>query len=349
MAETQSLVRRRRGSSASAGGIVLALISLFLAACAPTVQAQLRPPDLFTGPRFEEAQNRFISFDGAPLGLSVWRPPEGAAPWAVIIALHGMNDYAEAFYLAGPNWANAGIATYAYDQRGFGRSPQRGVWGGRDLMTEDLRTAVDLARARYPNATLAVVGDSMGGAVAMTAFASDRPPKADRLVLVAPAVWGWSTLPLPYSVTLAAGAYLFGSQNVRPPPGVQVQITPSDNIEMLRKNGRDQNMLFDTRIDAVFGLVDLMEQAAKASGQLRAPTAFLYGEKDQIIPRASADRAARALPATARTVLYPNGYHMLLRDLQAKIVHDDIAAFIGDPAAAFPSGARPLIAPRAPP
>lgn len=312
------------------------------------MQAQLRPPTPFTGPRFEEAHNRFISFDGAPLGLSVWGPAPGVEPWAVIIALHGMNDYAEAFYMAGPNWAEAGIATYAFDQRGFGRSPQRGVWGGRDLMTEDLRTAVDLARARYPNAVIAVVGDSMGGAVAMTAFASKAPPKADRLILVAPAVWGWSTLPLPYSITLAAGAYLFGSSNVRPPPGVQVQITPSDNIEMLRKNGRDANMLFETRIDALFGLVDIMEVASKSSGQLRAPTLFLYGEKDQIIPRASAERAARALPPSARTVLYPNGYHMLLRDLQAKAVHDDIAAFIRDPAAPFPSGAGPLIAPPPP-
>jgi hypothetical protein len=34
----------------------------------------------------------------------------------------------------------------------------------------------------------------MGAATAMAVFGADAAPKADRLVLVAPAVWGWSTL-----------------------------------------------------------------------------------------------------------------------------------------------------------
>ena len=34
----------------------------------------------------------------------------------------------------------------AYDQRGFGRSPQRGIWAGDGLMTEDLRTLTALVR-----------------------------------------------------------------------------------------------------------------------------------------------------------------------------------------------------------
>lgn len=318
---------------------MLALVT----ACAPTVQAAMRTPTASDGPRFAVAENRFYSFDSTPLGLSAWLPESGVEPWAVIVALHGMNDYGEAYYLAGPNWARAGIATYAYDARGFGRSPQRGVWGGQALMTDDLRTAVIVARRTHPNALIAVVGDSMGAATAMATFGSAKPPAADRLVLVAPAVWGWSTMPPLYSVGLVMGAYLFGASPVRPPREVQAQITPSDNIEMLRKLGRDPNMVFDTRIDALFGLVDMMETASKSAPRLTVPTAFLYGEKDQIIPRVSADRTASQLPASARTALYPNGYHMLLRDLQAKVVHDDIVAFIRDPAAPWPSGAAPLI------
>lgn len=328
--------------------IVFALAGLLaglLAACVPTVQQALRPPTAFQGPRFDEASHRFYSFDGAPLGLSVWKPPEGHAPWAVIVALHGMNDYGEAFYLAGPWWAQQGIATYAYDARGHGRSPERGVWGGTRLMTEDVRTAVTLARRDHPGALVAVVGDSMGAATAIAAFASDNPPAADRLVLVAPAVWGWSTLPTPYAATLWFGAHTFPYRAVTAPKGVQRRIVASDNTEMLRKLGRDRNMIFQTRIDAVYGLVRLMERASDGAGRLRVPTAFFYGARDQIIPRASALRAARALPATARTAIYPEGYHMLLRDRQAENVWKDVGSFIRAPAAPFPSGAPPLIAP----
>lgn len=323
---------------------LLSLLVLFvLTACAPTVQHALARPEAFAGPRFDAAAHRFYSFDGAPLGLSVWTP--AGEPWAVIVGAHGMDDYGEAFYLAGPWWASQGIATYAYDARGHGRSPQRGVWGGSRLLMEDLRTAVRVARRDHPGAVIAVVGDSMGAATAIAAFASDDPPPADRLVLVAPAVWGWSTLPKAYAVTLWVGAHTFPYRAVTPPKGVQRRITPSDNTEMLRKIGRDRNMLFQTRIDAVYGLVRLMEQASKGAGRVKAPTAFLYGARDQIIPRPSAIAAARRLPATARTALYPDGYHMLLRDRHAEVVWRDIAAFLHDPAAPFPSGAQPLLAP----
>ncbi|WOR13672.1 alpha/beta fold hydrolase [Hyphomonas sp. FCG-A18] len=126
-------------------------------------------------PRFEPENDRFISFDGAELGLTVWEPD--VEPEIVIVGLHGMNDYAHAFHMAAPYWAERGVKTYAYDQRGFGRSPGRGDWPDEELMREDLRTAVRIARAEYPGATLAVVGISMGGAVTMSAFGSERPPE----------------------------------------------------------------------------------------------------------------------------------------------------------------------------
>lgn len=323
---------------------VAVVVVLAVAACAPTVQQALAPPVAFEGPRFDAERHRFYSFDGAPLGLTVWRP-EDREPWAVVIGLHGMNDYAETFYLAGPWWAKEGIATYAYDARGQGRSPQRGVWGGARLMTEDLRTAVALARRMHPEAVIAVVGESMGAATAIATFAGDDAPRVDRLVLVAPAVWGWSTMPRSYAATLWVGAHTFPYRAVTPPRGVQRRITPSDNIEMLRKIGRDPNMIFTTRIDAVYGLVRLMERASDGAEALDPPTLFLYGAKDQIIPKASAVKAARKLPETARTALYPDGYHMLLRDRQAEVVFRDVSAFLRDPAAPLPSGAAPLLPP----
>ena len=55
-------------------------------------------------------------------------------------------------------------------------------------MVEDLRTVAALARRKYPRAILVVAGESLGGAIAAEAFASDRPPAADRLVMLSPAV-----------------------------------------------------------------------------------------------------------------------------------------------------------------
>ncbi len=329
--------------SSTRRNVFAGLLAMGAAGCLPTVQRQQSPLTGFQGPRFDVDAHRFISFDGSPLGLSAWLPSDAQQVSAVIVGLHGMNDYAEAtFYLMGPWFAARGVGLYAYDARGFGRSPERGVWGGEPLMTEDLRTAVNLVRQMHPGATLAVVGDSMGGAEAIATFGAANAPHIDRLILTAPAVWGWSTMPEAYAIALWMSAHTFPWQQVEPPRGVVRHITPSDNVEMLRHIGRDPNMLFTTRIDALYGLVSLMETASKRTANLHGDVAFLYGAHDQIIPRASAVSAARRLPASARTAIYPAGYHMLIRDLDRELVYGDILSFIQDAHAPFPSGVEPL-------
>jgi alpha-beta hydrolase superfamily lysophospholipase len=209
-------------------------------------------------------------------------------------------------------------------------------------MCEDLRTCVDLVRERHPGVPVAVVGESMGGAVAIAAFASSRPPKAQRLVLLAPAVWGWSSQPLPNRTALWFTAHLAGSKVIKPPRWVTQHIRASDNAEELHAMGRDRLMIWGARSDAIWGLVHLMETAWLSTGRLRVPTAYLYGANDEIIPAEPTIEAAARLPANDRTALYRNGWHLLLRDRQAQVVWRDVAAFIADPNAPLPSRAPPI-------
>jgi acylglycerol lipase len=311
-------------------------------ACAPVVQRAGTPELGFVGPSLGE--DFLVAADGVRLPMTVWEA-EGE-PKAVIVGVHGMNDYANAFQLAAPWWASRGITTYAYDQRGFGRAPHRGLWPGPALMTADLRTMTALVRQRHPEAILAVMGHSMGGAVAIAAFASDEPPEADRLILAAPGVWGWSRQSIPNRLLLWAGAHLIPGSSLEAPDWVARKYQASDNIEVLRAMGQDKNMIFETRIDAIYGLVGLMQQADKGIGEVRAKTLFLYGAKDQIIPRKAALHAARKLKPTDRSAYYADGWHLLTRDLQGPKVWADVEAFVLDPDAPLPSGAP--VAPGAP-
>lgn len=315
------------------------VLGLLVCACAPVSQSPLRPSPQFTGPRLDK--DRFISFDGAPLPLARWAP-SAEEPWAVVVGLHGMNDHAQAFWMLGPWLAERGVATYAYDQRGFGGAPRRGVWGNDRLMAEDLRVICALVRARHPHALIAVAGESMGGAVALNAMGSDRPPDADRLILIAPAVWGWSSQPLLYRLALWFGARLAGDRPLDPPAFVTRKIAASDNLSELRRMGRDPDMIGSTRPDALYGLVNLMSRAERAAGRVGTPTLYLYGAHDQIIPPQPSRRAAGRLKPTDRTVFYPDGWHLLIRDHEATAVYADILAFLKDPAAAPPSGQGPI-------
>jgi alpha-beta hydrolase superfamily lysophospholipase len=112
--------------------------------------------------------------------------------------------------------------------------------------------------------------------------------------------------------------------------GKGLKIWPSDNIEMLKKLSRDPLFQHKTRADAIYGLVDLMGEAHNASAQLNhAPQIlFVYGANDQIIPKEPTEAVIAALGKRARVKRYEHGYHMLLRDLQAKTVWSDILDWV---------------------
>lgn len=319
--------------------LILSACAATLSACAPLRQKPELAALGFRGPRL--ADEAFISFDGAHLGLMRWLPT-GEPDW-VVVGLHGMNEYANAYHLAAAWWAGRGIATYALDVRGFGRSPERGVWAPAELVIEDVRLLVEAVRERHPRAKVALAGISMGGGLAISAMATPDPPRVDKLMLFAPAVWGWSNQPLPNKLSLWITAHTKGDWVVKPPEWLVREVTPSDNIEELRRMGRDPLMIWGARSDALYGLVELMERAWTSPGAISVPVAWFYGANDHIIPRAPTVEAVGRLKSGARTAYYPKGYHLLLVDQQAEAVWRDAEAFLRDPPGAWPPSGVPAI------
>jgi alpha-beta hydrolase superfamily lysophospholipase len=276
--------------------------------------------------------------DGYRLPLAVHKPP--GEPQAILLALHGFNDYRNAFSEPGGYFAQRGILTVAYDQRGFGETAQRGIWPGRGLLQQDAGSLAELLCKQYPGTPLYLLGESMGGAVSLLTANGHHGECIRGVILVAPAIWGWQTMPLWQAALLRVAAWLFPAHEVT---GEGLDIRPSDNIEMLRALGRDPLVIKATRIDAVYGLTGLMEQAYQASGDLSLPVLLLYGEQDEVIPPHAMCLMLATLPVDRdgrwQTVLYPEGYHMLTRDRQAATVLEDIAAWVtAGPYADLPSG-----------
>ena len=279
--------------------------------------------------------------DGAVLPARMWASVGTSEPRAVIIGLHGFNDYLNTFDAAGTWWADHGITTYAFDQRGFGGAPEPGTWPGQERLIGDLESVVVAVRQRHPETPIFLHGNSMGGAVVLLALAAQRPGSALSTIkgasLTAPAVWGGAAMNPIYRTSLWVAAHTFPAKHVS---GRGLGVLPSDNIEMLRALGRDPLVIKETRIDSLYGLVRLMGAAQNAAASAKGPLLVLYGAKDGIIPRRpTAKMAARLAPST-RFAVYPAGYHMLLRDLQAPVVWRDIATWTADHRAPLPSGAE---------
>lgn len=298
---------------------LLALVLAYLSACSPLVN---HPGQQVMEPRIE--RGHFVAADGSRLPVRSWLPKE-RPPKAVVVALHGFNDYSNSFAIPGNYLIRHGIACYAYDQRGFGAAPGRGLWSGIEAYTNDLTCFVKEVRKRHPDVPLYVLGESMGGAVTIVALTGENPPAIDGVILVAPAVWARDNMPWYQRWLLAVSAHTVPWLELT---GAGMQITPSDNLEMRQALHLDSYVIKGTRVDAMYGLTNLMDEALARADKLRIPTLVQYGEHDQIIPKEPVFRMLEKMPPTTRKAFYEQGYHMLLRDLHGEKPLIDIATWI---------------------
>jgi alpha-beta hydrolase superfamily lysophospholipase len=94
-------------------------------------------------------------------------------------------------------------------------------------------------------------------------------------------------------------------------------------------------------MDMGYGLLDLMDDARAAAEHVHLPYLMLHGLGDRIVPQEPVRAAIEVMPprADSKLAFYKNGYHLLLRDKEGKVVAADVVAWISDHEAALPSGA----------
>ena len=170
-----------------------------------------------------------------------------------------------------------------------------------------------------------------------TASRETMPLRRQTVLLVAPAVWGRSAM------NPAMRGMLWLASNVVPGmelTGSGLHITASDNREALIRLSTDPLTLKETRVDTLRGLVDLMDDAQAAAPRFEAPALVLYGGKDEVIPPRATQLIWDQMPGEVRRAFYPDGYHLLLRDIGRGAPLGDVMAWIADPRAPLPSGAE---------
>lgn len=315
--------------------LVATLVWFFLAGCSapatPLTPAHASEP-IVPVHTLPAEPTHFDLPQGDRLAARVWALP---SPQYIVLGVHGFNDYSKAFGpLAQHLSAQLGATVYAYDQRGFGANPEPGVWPGSDALLADLRHVAAQLRERHPGLPLTVVGESMGGAVVWTAAAESPGLVADQLVLKAPAMWGAQSMPWYQRLSLkfmhaVAPHMTFTGRGVQ-----ALGITPTDDIEVSRDFGRDPLFIKATRVSSLAGVTELMGRAQSQRSLPPQRSLVLYGLRDRIIPPAPVcdwltHLNAAGTPETGLDfVVYPEGWHLLTRQLQTHDVLQDMALWL---------------------
>ena len=154
-------------------------------------------------------------------------------------------------------------------------------------------------------------------------FAAGDGMAGDGLVLAAPAIWGGDRLNPLHRLVSWTAASLFPEERFSGRGVVRIQA--SDNIEALRALGRDPLYLSPPSAREIFGLVRVTDRAYTAAPRVDRPALLLLGEKDQIVPNRTVREVFETLRGPSRAIIYPEGWHLLFRDLQAARVWKDVA------------------------
>lgn len=261
-----------------------------------------------------------------------WRTPHARAN---VLLTHGFAEYAERYveHYHGlvPKLNALGFDVYGWDMRGHGRSA--GARGVADLngAVADHRAA----RRALAGKPLFLFGHSLGGLVTAASIAEDAGGVAG-VVLSSPAL----LITAPAHLRAIAGLVSMFAPSARlvPPLDVDGLSRIPEEVEAYRNDP----MVSDTRVPAKTGAtaIDVAERAWTRYPAWRTPVLVLHGEKDTATNVEGSKRFAAMIPATDKQlVLYPEGRHELLNDLERDAAMSVITAWLQQRAPAAPSGA----------
>ncbi|MES2821174.1 MAG: alpha/beta hydrolase [Pseudomonadota bacterium] len=110
--------------------------------------------------------------DAASLHVNHWLPEQ--PPKAVVMISHGVAEHSERYARLAQSLVAAGYAVYAHDQRGHGRTAERGVLGhyadqdGWNKVVNDLADLNRHIRQQHPDAPIFLLGHSMGSYISQS-------------------------------------------------------------------------------------------------------------------------------------------------------------------------------------
>jgi len=278
-------------------------------------------------------QGALVMEDGYRLPLVSFEPA-GPSAVATLVALHNFGDFRLAFAEVGPELARRGVRVHAYDQRGFGDTLGHGRWHGWRRLTRDLRQAIERLRPR-DGSPLFLLGESLGGGVALATAARFRPEGVAGVILVEPAVRRGVRWRLVWDVAFGTLALLAPGYSRRLRRGVHPEFTEAARARLKA----DPRIVRVIRADAYKGLLSLADAASASTRRVRLPVLFLYGRADGIIPLRLFEQAVRDLGAKVTALRYPEAPHLLLHTQSWIEVVDDIEAWLtGEPLPASAGG-----------
>lgn len=258
-------------------------------------------------------------FDGATgkIHYGHWVPAE---PRALVVFLHGLGEHIGSYRPMFDALTAAGMAVWAADHAGHGRSEGERVLIERvDKLLDDAEQLCGLAQAGHPELPLVLVGHSLGASVA-TLLAAEREVRPAKMALAGASIVV-TDAPGGLAELLASG---IDPMDLRKDPGELTR--DAEYAQYVRED--PLTWQGGLRQRTLMALAEAAPRLAAAIPTLTMPVLLLHGEDDDLAPVAGAREAARRLK-DARLVTFPLDRHNILHEIDRHEVYRVLIDFIG--------------------
>ncbi len=269
-------------------------------------------------------ESSFEGVGGLKIFTRSWKP-EGNPRGAVVI-VHGLNSHSGQYLWTAEEFAKSGLAVYALDLPGRGRSEGERYYVEKiGDFTDNIETLVKQAKSENPGLPVFMLGHSAGGVTACV-YALDHQDEIDGLICESFAY----ELPVPEIVL----TFLKGLS----------YITPHTHVFSLKNKdfSRDEKVVEEMNNDILIKgesqpaqtakvLVNAAERLTDEFPKITLPVFIIHGTADKATKPSGSQHFYEAAGSSDKTLkLYEGHYHDLLNDLGKEIVMADIQSWIDE-------------------
>jgi acylglycerol lipase len=264
-----------------------------------------------------------LASDGVELHCLRWYGGP-SPPWAVVVFLHGIASHGGWFAETAADLDTEGVAVYAPDRRGSGRSGgPRGHLDRYERALDDVDEVVRLVSAEHPGTPLFLAASSWAAKLGVV-YASLRPAPLSGLLLLGPVLLPRVNLS-PWRRALVVAGHL-----VRPTARLPIPLTP----ELYTANPpyrdfirADPLRLLEATTQFYWQTARLDRRRGRDTARLQLPVLLLQGEADQMVDVPATRRwfdglggqrsSYRAYPGASHTLDFEPDRTRYLEDLLA--------------------------------
>lgn len=249
--------------------------------------------------------------------------PSDEKPRVAMLCIHGFSLHKGCYAAFGKEMAKVGVATYAIDLRGFGESKTTTQHTELDFdgCLADIKAVLEQIHKNHPSLPVVILGESMGGAIALRATAF-YPELISGLITSVPARDRFGMSGGEVKATVKAGLSTIFGGYAKPMSGVaNTAVQKISQKEEVRNEWKNDPLMRNDFSPKEFLQFDkFMAGNLTAAGLVKnTPVLFVQGTNDKLIrPAGTWKLFERLLTPNRQLVLSQNAEHLIFEEGQFK-------------------------------